>query len=67
LISINQARNFKSRKDMVLRLLWKDGYKLVDQKWRWDAEINWVVVIDESLIWKWNDLVEDLFTIGLSQ
>jgi len=25
-----------------------------------------VVVTDESLIWKWNDLVEDLVTIGLS-
>jgi len=26
-----------------------------------------VVVTNESLIWKWNDLVEDLVTIGLSQ
>jgi len=25
-----------------------------------------VVETDESLIWKWNDLVEDLVTIGLS-
>ena len=30
LIGINQTRNFKSRKDLVLRLLWKDNYKLVD-------------------------------------
>jgi len=52
---------------MVLRLLWKDGYELVDQKGRWDAELNWVVVTNESLIWKWNNLVEDLVTIGLSQ
>jgi len=29
--------------------------------------MNWVVVTDESLIWKWNDLVEDLVIIGLSQ
>jgi len=26
-----------------------------------------VVVTNESLIWKWNNLVEDLVTIGLSQ
>jgi len=32
LIYINHTRNFKSRKDMVLKLLGKDGYKLVDQK-----------------------------------
>ena len=49
---------------MVLRLLWKDGYKLVDQKWRWDAEMNLVVVKEGSVIWKWNDLVVDFATIG---
>jgi len=29
--------------------------------------MNLVVVTDENLIWKWNDLIVDLTTIGGSQ
>jgi len=29
--------------------------------------MNLVVVTDEGLIWKWNDLVMDLVTFGWSQ
>jgi len=32
LLGTNQTRDLKSRKVIVLRFLWKDGYKLKDKK-----------------------------------
>ena len=48
LLGINQTRNLKSRKYMLLRFCVR--MVTLDQKRRWDAIMNLVVVIVEVLI-----------------